>query len=82
MHRTHYLEAQKKAGAKVRKEYDQICEMDAQNMVNKVRQGGEVVNKIEVALRLTIYSLLYTIVMGELKVQIQSNWFLHNIGWK
>jgi len=31
--------AQKKAGGKVRKEYDQICETDAQNMVGKVRQG-------------------------------------------
>jgi hypothetical protein len=39
MHRTHYLGAQKKAGAKVRREYDQICETDAQNMVSKVRQG-------------------------------------------
>jgi hypothetical protein len=39
MHRTHYLGAQKKAGGKVRKEYDQICETDAQNMVGKVRQG-------------------------------------------
>src|SRR5215469_17312373 len=39
MHRTHYLEAQKKAGNKVRKEYDQICETDAQNMVGRVRQG-------------------------------------------
>jgi hypothetical protein len=39
MHRTHYLGAQKKAGVKVRKEYDQICETDAQNMVSRVRQG-------------------------------------------
>ncbi len=39
MHRTHYLGAQKKAGAKVRKEYDQICETDAANMVSRVRQG-------------------------------------------
>src|SRR2546430_4645730 len=39
MHRTHYLASQKKAGAKVRKEYDQICETDAQNMVSRVRQG-------------------------------------------
>ncbi len=39
MHRTHYLAAQKKAGTKVRKEYDQICETDAQNMVGRVRQG-------------------------------------------
>jgi hypothetical protein len=39
MHRTHYLGAQKKAGATVRQEYDQICETDAQNMVNKVKQG-------------------------------------------
>src|ERR1051326_4635891 len=39
MHRTHYLAAQKKAGTKVRKEYDQICETDAQNMVSRVRQG-------------------------------------------
>jgi hypothetical protein len=39
MHRTHYLGAQKKARAKVRKEYDQICETDAANMVGKVRQG-------------------------------------------
>jgi hypothetical protein len=39
MHRTHYLAAQKKAGAKVRKEYDEICETDAQNMASRVRQG-------------------------------------------
>jgi hypothetical protein len=39
MHRTHYLGAQKKAGTKVRKEYDEICETDAQNMVSRVRQG-------------------------------------------
>jgi hypothetical protein len=39
MHRTHYLASQKRAGAKVRKEYDQICETDAQNMVGRVRQG-------------------------------------------
>jgi len=39
MHRTHYLASQKRAGTKVRKEYDQICETDAQNMVSKVRQG-------------------------------------------
>lgn len=39
MHRTHYLGAQKKAGSKVRKESDEICETDAQNMVSRVRQG-------------------------------------------
>jgi hypothetical protein len=39
MHRTHYLAAQKKAGNKVRKEYDEICETDAQNMASRVRQG-------------------------------------------
>jgi hypothetical protein len=39
MHRTHYLAAQKKAGAKVRKQYDEICDTDAQNMASRVRQG-------------------------------------------
>jgi hypothetical protein len=39
MHRTHYLGAQKKAGTRVRKEYDEICQTDAQNMVSRVRQG-------------------------------------------
>jgi hypothetical protein len=39
MHRTHYLAAQKKAGNKVRKQYDEICETDAQNMASRVRQG-------------------------------------------
>lgn len=39
LHRSAYLKSIKRAKNTVREQYDAICEADAQNMVNKVKQG-------------------------------------------
>jgi hypothetical protein len=49
MHRTNYLKSLKRAGEKVKKEYDAIAETDAHNMVAKVRSGDMTFGSAEVA---------------------------------